>query len=218
MFTLSVSLNRAMLEYGSISCWIEKLKAGDQHAAQKLWERYCRRLVGLARKKLGDSPRGVKDEDDVVQSVFKSFCLRTADGQFPDLRDRDSLWPLLAIITARKAANQRLHERRAKRGGGRIARQLLASVNDSEDSGFIAAISDEPTPEDIAIFRSEVDRMMNSLDDPSHRLIMLWKLEERTNSEIALKLKCSLSAVERKWRVIRKCLSRQISGTDDSSL
>ena len=36
----------------SVTQWLDRLKAGDPAAAQKLWERYFRRLVGLARKKL----------------------------------------------------------------------------------------------------------------------------------------------------------------------
>ena len=36
----------------SINRWLAKFKTGDQAAAQQLWERYFRRLVGLARKKL----------------------------------------------------------------------------------------------------------------------------------------------------------------------
>ncbi len=50
----------------SVSQWIDGLKAGDAAAAAKLWRRYYRRLVGLARKKLGDRPRRVADEEDVV--------------------------------------------------------------------------------------------------------------------------------------------------------
>src|SRR5262245_13663312 len=113
-----------MSDDGSISVWIGQLKQGDADAAQRLWERYYHRLVGLARKKLQDSPKRAKDEEDVVQSAFKSFCLRAKEGLFPDLRDRDNLWPLLVLITARKAANQRMHERRGKRGGGRVRNEL----------------------------------------------------------------------------------------------
>jgi hypothetical protein len=36
----------------SVTQWLDRLKAADPDAAQKLWERYFRRLVGLTRKKL----------------------------------------------------------------------------------------------------------------------------------------------------------------------
>lgn len=60
----------------SVSQWIDGLKAGEEAAAAKLWQRYYLRLVGLARKKLGDSPRRVADEEDVVLNAFQSFCQR----------------------------------------------------------------------------------------------------------------------------------------------
>jgi RNA polymerase sigma factor (sigma-70 family) len=201
----------AMSESGSVSVWIEQLKTGDQQAAQLIWERYYYRLVALARKKLGSSPRLANDEDDVVQSAFKSFCLRAQAGQFPDLRDRANLWPLLVLITARKAANQRVHERRAKRGGGKTTNLSQADPSNSTDLGFAAAIADEPSPSEAAIFLAELDRIMDSLDDPSHRLILLWKLEDRTNREIASHLDCSLSAVERKLRLIRRRLDKDLA-------
>jgi len=64
---------------GSVSHWIVQLQAGDHRAAQKLWERYFQRLVGLARKKLRDTPRRSADEEDVALSAFGCFC-RGAQG------------------------------------------------------------------------------------------------------------------------------------------
>ena len=46
-----------MTDRGSVSLWIAQRKAGDVDAAQPLWEPLYQRLVGLARKKLGDVPR-----------------------------------------------------------------------------------------------------------------------------------------------------------------
>ena len=42
---------------GSVTVWIGHLKAGDHAAAQRLWERYFRKLVRLARARLRDAPR-----------------------------------------------------------------------------------------------------------------------------------------------------------------
>lgn len=198
-----------MTDDSSISVWIGQLKGGDAEAARKLWARYYHRLVGLARKKLQSASRASTDEDDVVQSAFKSFCLRAQAGLFPDLSDRDNLWPLLVLITSRKAANQRKHQLRAKRGGGQS--QISLTPDGSDDAAeFALAISEEPTPSDAAIFNAELDRCMESLHDPAQRLILLWKLEDRTNEEIARHLDCSLSAVERKLRLIRRLLSQSL--------
>src|SRR5205085_531840 len=95
---------------------------GDAAAVQGLWERYFRRLVALARKKLADAPRRAADEEDVALSAFDSFCRNAERGLFPQLLDRDSLWRLLVVITARKSAHLRRDEGRAKRGGGAVVR------------------------------------------------------------------------------------------------
>jgi RNA polymerase sigma factor (sigma-70 family) len=188
----------------SVRLYLGQLKSGDPRGAQQLWDRYYGRLVALARKKLGDSSRRCMDENDVVQAAFTSFCLRVQAGGFPDINDRESLWALLAVITARAAANQRVHEGRLKRGGGRVG--SMAWDHPTGEWKLMEVISDQPSAEDAAIFVSQLEQFMDSLDDPSDRLLLLWKLEERTNPEIARYLDCSLSAVERKLRSIRQRL------------
>jgi DNA-directed RNA polymerase specialized sigma24 family protein len=111
----------SMSSEGSVTNWIGQLQAGDPAAAQKLWERYFRRLVGLARKKLQDAPRRAADEEDVALSAFASFCHHAARGQFPQLADRDDLWRLLVTVTSRKALHLRRDEERPKRGAVRSA-------------------------------------------------------------------------------------------------
>src|SRR6516225_3701992 len=103
---------------GSVTGLLERLKSGDHEAARLLWQRYFPRLVALARKKLQAAPRRVADEEDVALSAFDSFCRRAEQGHFPDLKDRDGLWALLVVLTARKAADQLRHQQRDKRGGG----------------------------------------------------------------------------------------------------
>src|SRR5580700_9424491 len=101
---------------GSVSRWLAPLQEGDPAAAQQLWERYFQRLVELARKRLRDGPRREAAED-VALSAFDSFCRSAAKGRFPQLSDRDGLWRLLVVITARKAARHIRDTRRQKRGG-----------------------------------------------------------------------------------------------------
>jgi len=208
-----------MSDPGSISLWINQLKAGDTEAAQPIWERYYNRLVALARKKLGDTPRLAIDEEDVVQSAFNSFFLRAREGKFPLLSDRDDLWRMLVVITARKAINQRAHQARAKRGHGVVQAQTSQSDSSRDQNNIADIIDSEPTPEFAAQVAEELGRVMDALPDPTHRVITLWKLEGRTNPEIGRHLDCSLSAVERKLRLIREQLESEITETplnDDS--
>jgi hypothetical protein len=83
----------------SVTHWIDQLKAGDQAAAQKLWEGYFHRLVRLARTKLQGAPKRAADEEDVALSAFDSFCQGVERGRFPQLADRDDLWRLLVTLT-----------------------------------------------------------------------------------------------------------------------
>ena len=53
-------------------------------------------------------------EEDVAQSMFKSFCLRQQRGEF-DLTGRDDLWRMLVTITLRKVRNAAKANRREKR-------------------------------------------------------------------------------------------------------
>src|SRR6516225_2636275 len=109
-----------MSSAGSVTDWLGLLKGGDSAAAQRLWESYFRRLVGLARAALKDTPRRAADEEDVALSAFDSFCRGAAQGRFPQLLDRGDLWQLLMVLTTRKAFHLARHERRQKRGGGRV--------------------------------------------------------------------------------------------------
>ena len=102
---------------GSVTKWIDQLQVGDAVAVRQLWERYFHRLVSLARKKLADAPRGMADEEDVALSAFDSFCRQAEQGRFPDLADRDGLWRLLVVMTARKVSHLVRDESRQKRGG-----------------------------------------------------------------------------------------------------
>jgi hypothetical protein len=96
---------------------IDRLRAGDHDAAERLWRRYFPRLVRLARAHLRGSPCRAADEEDVALGAFDSFCRGVEAGRFPRLTGRDALWDLLVTIALRHAAEWRQHETRQKRGG-----------------------------------------------------------------------------------------------------
>ena len=71
---------------GSITQWLDQVKQGDSLAVQAVWNRYYHRLIGLARKKLRDTPRRVADEDDVVIAAFDSFIRGVEAGPISKAR------------------------------------------------------------------------------------------------------------------------------------
>jgi DNA-directed RNA polymerase specialized sigma24 family protein len=183
---------------------MQSLQAGDDAAARLIWERYCARLVGLARTKLRGAARRVADEEDVALSVFDSFCRGLDEGRFPDLNGRDDLWRLLVVLTARKALRLMQHERRHKRGGGHVVAEVdLSPGGPGEGAALDRVLGREPSPEFAAQVAEECGRLFELLDDDELRNIAHWKMEGYTNAEIAGKLDCLERTVKRKLRVIR---------------
>ncbi|MGH7128062.1 MAG: sigma-70 family RNA polymerase sigma factor [Planctomycetaceae bacterium] len=195
----------------SVTLWISDLKAGDEAAAERLWTRYSRRLLELARKCLRGSSRRMTDEDDVVQSAFLSFWRGTTAGRFSQLRDRDNLWPLLEIITRRKAIDVRQRERRQKRGGGTVRGESAIDGGDSQSGrGIERTAGSDLSPDRMAEADEMHQRLLDSLNDDTLRRIALWKAEGRTNEEIAEKLSCARSTVVRKLDLIRRIWSKEV--------
>jgi DNA-directed RNA polymerase specialized sigma24 family protein len=202
----------AMSPQGSVTRWLDQLQVGDRAAAQQLWERYFGRLVGLARTKLQGIPRRAADEEDVALSAFDSFCRGVQRGQFPQLHDRDNLWWLLVTMTVHKAHHLVRHERRLKRGGGAVLDE--AALQGPEDSssartGLEQLLGREPTPALAAEVAEECQRLLAGLGDAGLRSIALWKMEGDTNSQIAVKLGCALSTVERRLAIIRQLWQKE---------
>jgi DNA-directed RNA polymerase specialized sigma24 family protein len=178
---------------GSVSDWLERLKAGDHDAARRLWDRYFARLEDLARQRLKGMARGEADEEDLALSAFASFCRAAAGGRFPELADGNHLWALLVGITRRKACD---YWRRVARG-----------ASPSQELGDVLAR--EPTPELAATMADECQRLLRSLGEASLRRVALLKLEGYTDQEIAEQLDCGLRTVERKLQRIRRIWEKE---------
>jgi DNA-directed RNA polymerase specialized sigma24 family protein len=200
---------------GSVTRRIGDLKAGDGEAAAALWNRYFDRLVRLARKRLGGRAGGVEDEEDAALSAFESFCAGLARGRFTELGDRDDLWKLLVVITARKAAAQLDRRRALKRGGGwtRLDPAHMGPEGGSEcDLGLLAElVAHEPTPEFAAMVAEETRLLLGRLEDGELRQIALDRMEGYTTPEIAERLGCARRTVARRLDLIRQIWSEEAS-------
>jgi DNA-directed RNA polymerase specialized sigma24 family protein len=200
---------------GSVTLWINQLKAGDRDAAQPLWEGYFLRLVGLARKKLRATPRRAADEEDVALSAFDSFCRAAERGRFSQLEDRHDLWQILVVLTARKACDLVRHEERRKPKDGVVLDEAaLAGPSGSSvgEAGLEQLVGAEPTPALAAELVEECRRLLDQLGEDELRKIALLKMEGFTDKEVAVKRKCGLRTVERKLERIRRRLEKEIAG------
>ena len=185
--------------------WLERLAAGDQQAAQPLWDHYFRRMVRLAGARLPDHGRRAYDEEDVALSAMRSFCERAGRGQFPQVSDPDDLWRLLVVFTARKAIGYLRSEKRLKRGGGRVqGESIFANLDDADTPrGLDNVTAEGPSPELSALLVEESERLLAQLDGDDLRAIARLKLEGYHAEEIAERLGTSRRSVDRKLRIIR---------------
>lgn len=191
---------------GSVTGWIDGLKLGDDEAVRKLWDRYFSSLVSLARKRLGEVPRGQTDEEDIALVAFHRLCMGAARGRYPKLNDRHDLWRLLATITRHAALDQRRYLGQVKRSGVPIAPEASAEGESTcevvEGPGFV--VGREPSPEFAAMMAEQCERLLDRLGDDALRQIAIWKLEGDTNVEIAARIGRTATTVQRKLDMIRK--------------
>ncbi len=188
-----------------VSAWLQGLVTGDELAARQIWHCYVQRMLAFARKRLDSANRRVSDEEDLVVSAFHSLCQRAAKGQFPDLKDRDSLWKLLTTIIARKAATEIRRNLSRKRGAGNVAGESVFLVGGSSQSGqgLGNVAGAEPTPEFAAEMAEQCSRLLDRLPHDS-RQVAVYKLEGFTNDQIAAKLNVTPRTIERKLAAIRR--------------
>jgi hypothetical protein len=148
----------------------------------------------------------VADEEDIALSAFNSLCLGGRRGRFPDLRDRDSLWGLLVFITAQKAADWVVHERRQKRGGGKVHGHsaLIGKDRGTGEGSFDDIIGRSPGPETLQVWTEEYEHLLDRLGDERLRHIAELSMQGYKIDEIAGELGLSRQAIHRKLHIIRK--------------
>jgi RNA polymerase sigma-70 factor (ECF subfamily) len=157
---------------------IDRLKRGDSAAAAELFDRFAPQLLERVRPFLDQQTRRRVDEQDVVQSVFKSFFREFADGQFT-IANWQALWGLLFKMARRKAARKRL-EHHAQR---RDASREIAVPDDSDAAAVDLQISDTGiSPPDRAALAETLDNLLRHLDGPEQDIFVLrlgrWSVPE----------------------------------------
>ncbi len=183
-------------DVGSITEWIDSLKAGDSSAAQALWERYFNKLVRMAAARLRNAPgtSAVDGEESAALSAIESVCQGAKQGRFPQLSDREDLWQILVVVTARKVCDQIQRRTAQKRGGGWVASPARLHTAEAR----------EPSPEFAAMCADEYRRLLGMLKDETYRNVAIWKMEGFTREEIGKRLNCSTRTIADRLEVIRR--------------
>ena len=195
----------SVLNPGSVTAWLQPLKAGDPAAAEFVWSRYFRLSLSLARNRLRRQPSQTVDAEDVALSAMNALFSTAQSSDAEGLRDRHDLWRLLATCTLNRSRNLVRDSARHKR---RDANNVAFDSLKPEQRGRLASLADSnPSPEDLALFADELRSLLERLDveDPSQRLrqVALLKLDGCTDREIALRMNCSRKTVCARTALIR---------------
>lgn len=93
---------------------LRRFRSGEGDAATELYLRYAARLQALARMQTGANLSARFDPEDVVQSVFRTFFRRAADGLY-DVPPGEQLWQLLLVLALNKVRSLATFHRAQRR-------------------------------------------------------------------------------------------------------
>jgi RNA polymerase sigma-70 factor (ECF subfamily) len=173
---------------------IAEFKAGSESAARELFDRYCARLMQLARRRIGQRMTSRVDPEDILQSTFRTFFKRLRNDEF-SFHEEDDLFKLLVRLTVRKTLRQITFHRAAKRNPELEAGQ----AGDAQDLLHQVCAGEPPAEAAVALLE-EFERFMGRLP-PLDREVLGMKLQGYSTVEIAE----MLGSYDRK---IRRILSR----------
>jgi RNA polymerase sigma-70 factor (ECF subfamily) len=172
---------------------IAAFKAGSETAAKDLFDRYCEKLMRLARQRIGQRMTSRVDPEDVIQSAFRTFFVHVRNDEFTFEGEGD-LFKLLVRLTVNKALRQIAHHRAAKRDPGK-------EVGRGGDDELLANLTAREPPAEVAIaVLEELERFLLQLPEFDRRVLEL-KLHGSSTTEIAE----ALGSYDRK---IRRVLER----------
>jgi RNA polymerase sigma-70 factor (ECF subfamily) len=174
---------------------LRRLRGGSEDAATQLYLRYAHRLRALAESRCAPDVASRLDADDIVQSVFGSFFRKASKGHY-DVPAGEDLWKLFLVIALNKI--------RAKCAYHRADKRDVRATAGSEGLAQAAAV--EPDEASYAILRLTIDEALGRLP-PSHRQMVILRIDGHEVAEIAEQTRRSKRTVERILQEVRKKLA-----------
>jgi RNA polymerase sigma-70 factor (ECF subfamily) len=157
---------------------LARVRVGDAAAAAEVVRRYETAVRVAVRTRLTDPAlRRQFDSMDICQSVFLSFYLRAAAGQF-DLERPEDLVGLLVRMAQNKLASQARYHHREKRD----VRRVVADGGERLD-----ALSEGAAPDQVAVGRELLTRVRAELT-AEEQAIADHRAAGRTWDEVAREL------------------------------
>lgn len=196
---------------GSVTAWLDGLRAGDERAAREVYDRIFSRVVNFAKRRISPGIGRSFDEEDAANEAIASLYRGIAAGRFEKLDDRHDLWRILSAILRRKVTGQLRRQRAQKRGNGNVLGESVFA----EAAGFDVIADPGLAPEQFAMVEELSQVLFESLRDDVQRLVAKRRLEGYTTSDIARELCVTERTVERKLQLIRQVWSGYLQ--DDGS-
>ncbi len=167
---------------------INRLRNKESQAAREIFDRYVHRLLALVKARISSKLQPRFDAEDIVQSTYRSFFLRTAEGEFRTDESAD-LWRLLAQIAINKLHRQvEFHS----------AKKRDVSKGTSDESYAIDIASLAPSSAETVAMVELVQLGLNSLQH-NEAIALSKTLAGESVEEIA-------SALGKSQRTIRRLL------------
>ncbi len=186
---------------------LRQFRGGQVDAATELYARYATRLLELAKSRTGVELGHSVDPEDVVQSVFRTFFRRAAQGSY-QVPNGDTLWKLLMVIALNKIRSLADYHRAGKRDVRRT----------QPISGVVPA---DHADESLNILQITIDELTSQLHE-SHQQMIRMRIEGYGVDEIAIKVQRSKRTTERVLQAFREQLFAAIHeigvDVDDDSI
>jgi len=189
-------MSEVELPKGSVSGWIAKMRQGDAIAISNLVARYFRKISQFADSKLRRGVRVTDDGEDIAISVLQTITQNSADGQFPDLQDRDDLWLLMIVIAQHQVIDRQRTVRR--RAPMHTMTDMLETYNTDLDAFLGHHDSHEKAMEIIECWED----LLKSLPDERNREVAKLKMLGYSNRKISETLEMVPRTVDRKVKMI----------------
>jgi RNA polymerase sigma-70 factor (ECF subfamily) len=179
---------------------LSRFRRGSDDAPTLLYLRYAERLRALAVAQRSPGLAARVDPEDIVQSVFRTFFRRAAEGQY-DVPEGEEIWKLLLVIGLHKIRAVGAFHRAARRdvrltAAGEVYDRAIDTKSGRDDSA-------------LDILRLVIDELLEGLPT-SHRPIVELRIEGHEIAEIARRTHRSKRTVERVLQEFRQRLDTQI--------
>ncbi len=177
-----------------------RFRHGQADASTRLYLRYAERLQALATRQTSNELGRRVDPEDIVQTVFRTFFRRAAEGNY-DVPDGEEIWKLLLVIALNKIRSAWVHHRAAKRDVRRTgtgeANELAIRNAEGKDEAA------------LAVLRMVVDEVLEGLPE-SHRRMIELRIEGHEVAEISRDVGRSKRSVERVLQDFRRRMDELI--------